>query len=346
MHTGLFHQIDFDAQGKHLSFLGTPYSIDRSPYYQIKTPICRIRNGDGPSVLLMAGNHGDEYEGEIALARLIRRLDPARMRGTVTIVPIANTPAVMAAKRCSPFDGGNLNRAFPGDPAGTPTQRLAHFLEHELFPRHDVIFDIHSGGTSMAHLTTALIERQDDPEKMARALELMRGLGTTHAFVATNGIDAPTSMAAAARAGAIGLSGEFGSGGTLTPATLAATERAIDNLLCNLGVIDAPVLSAQTAPLPPVMQLLALDSHRQAIFATRRGWYAPAVDVGARVQAGDVAGCYHDLNRLDEEEETLRFAVSGVVISRRLHTDCEAGDCLIQVGREVTVADILGADAT
>ena len=50
------------------------------PYYQIKTPVCRIRNGQGPRVLLMAGNHGDEYEGEIALGRLIRRLDPARVR--------------------------------------------------------------------------------------------------------------------------------------------------------------------------------------------------------------------------------------------------------------------------
>ncbi|WZB63725.1 hypothetical protein WJ970_14020 [Achromobacter xylosoxidans] len=47
MHTGLFHEIDFDADGKTLSFLGTPYSVDRSPYYQIKTPVCRIRNGQG-----------------------------------------------------------------------------------------------------------------------------------------------------------------------------------------------------------------------------------------------------------------------------------------------------------
>ena len=79
MHTGLFHEIDFDADGKTLSFLGTPYSVDRSP-------ITRSRPRSAASamarqrVLLMAGNHGDEYEGEIALGRLIRRLDPARVR--------------------------------------------------------------------------------------------------------------------------------------------------------------------------------------------------------------------------------------------------------------------------
>ena len=68
----------------------------------------------------MAGNHGDEYEGEIALGRLIRRLDPARVRGEITILPMANVPAVMAARRRSPLDNGNLNRAFPGSPGGTP----------------------------------------------------------------------------------------------------------------------------------------------------------------------------------------------------------------------------------
>ncbi|WZB64340.1 succinylglutamate desuccinylase/aspartoacylase family protein [Achromobacter xylosoxidans] len=147
----------------------------------------------------------------------------------------------MAARRRSPLDNGNLNRAFPGSPGGTPTERLAHFLEHELFPRHDVVFDIHSGGTSMAHLPTALIEKQADPARMDQALALLASLGMDHAFIATNGRDAPTSMALA-RAGAIGISGEFGGGGTLTPATLAATQRAIDQLLLALGVIDAPVL--------------------------------------------------------------------------------------------------------
>lgn len=334
MHTGLYHALDFNADGKSLDFLGIPFSVDRSPYFQVKVPVCRVRNGTGPRVLLMAGNHGDEYEGELLLGRLFRRLDPARIRGELTILPMANAPAVMAARRRSPLDDGNLNRAFPGDPAGTPTARLAHFLEHELFPRHDVVFDIHSGGTSMAHLPTALIERQEAPDRMARALELMRALGMPYGFVATNGATAPTSMAAAARAGTIGISGEFGGGGTVTPDSMAHTARAIDSLLMAVGVTDNPLLGAP-AVLPAPMRLLQLDSHRQAIYALRRGWFEPAVDVGAEVVAGDLAGWFHDLTRLDIAEEELRFQESGIVISRRLHADSEAGDCLIQVARPV-----------
>ena len=334
MHTGLFHALDFAANGKAISHLGIPFSVDRSPYFQVKVPVCRIKNGDGPRVLLMAGNHGDEYEGEIALTRLIRRLDPRQVRGEITILPFTNAPAVFAARRRSPLDEGNLNRAFPGDAGGTPTQRIAHLLETELFPRHDVVFVLHSGGTSMAHLPCALIERQGSPEIFARALALMDSLGMPYGFVAENGAAAPTSMAAAARAGAIGISGEFGGGGTVTPESMALTQRAVDRLLMTLGSIAEPILGAHE-PIERPMTLLALQSHEQAIYATRRGWFEPAVDCGAEVAAGTLAGWYHDFGRLELNEDELRFAVPGVVISRRLHSDSESGDCLIQVGRRL-----------
>lgn len=334
MHTGLSHTLDFDRDGKTLGHLSIPFSIDRSPYFQVKVPICLVRNGEGPSVLLMAGNHGDEYEGELSLAKLVRRLDPKRIKGRVTILPLANVPAGMAAKRCSPLDGGNLNRAFPGDPSGTPTSRLANFLETELFPRHDVIFDIHSGGTSMEHLPTALVERNTDPERHSRGVELMRALGMPYGFVADNGQASPTSMGAARRAGAIGVSGEFGGGGTATVDTMAITARAIDNLLIALGVVEGPVLGAESKPSAPT-RLLSLSRHSQGLYATRRGWFEPAVKLGDSVNAEQLAGWYHDLERLDLAEETLHFAESGIVLSRRLHTMCEAGDCLMQVAEPV-----------
>lgn len=334
MHSGLVHRLDLERDGKTLDWLGIPYSIDRSPYFQVKVPVCVIRNGPGPSLLLMGGVHGDEYEGELALARLIRRLDPAEIKGRVTILPMANMPAVMAAKRCSPLDGGNLNRAFPGDPSGTPTSRLAWFLEKELFPRHEVVLDIHSGGTSMEHLPVALIERNADAARHERATSLMEALGMAHAFVADNGAGSPTSMGAARRAGVIGLSGEFGGGGTATVDSMAITARAIDRLLLALGIVTRPVLTEasaeENAEIEP-MKLMSLSRHSQGIYATRRGWFEPAVRLGDEVAAGDLAGWYHDLERLDLPEEPLAFAEAGIVISRRLHTMCEAGDCLLQV---------------
>jgi uncharacterized protein len=334
MHSGLVHALDLDSDGKRLGFLSIPVSVDRSPYFQVKVPVATIRNGEGPRVLLMAGVHGDEYEGELSLARLIRKLDPARMKGLVTIVPMANAPAVMAARRCSPLDGGNLNRAFPGDPLGTPTSRLAHFLEKELMPRHEVLLDIHSGGTSMEHLPVALTERNQDAALERRAVDLLAALGFAHGFVADNGVGSPTSMGAARRAGIIGLSGEFGGGGTATVDSMAITMRAIDNLLVALGTIEAPLLGDGTKPAAP-MRLMALGRHSQGLYATRRGWFEPAVRLGETVEPGALAGWYHDLERLDVAEEPRHLAEGGIVISRRLHSHCEAGDCLLQVAEPV-----------
>ena len=81
MHTGLIHGSISTPTARCSGHLSIPFSIDRSPYFQVKVPVCLIHNGAGPSVLLMAGNHGDEYEGELSLARLIRRLDPGGHEG-------------------------------------------------------------------------------------------------------------------------------------------------------------------------------------------------------------------------------------------------------------------------
>ena len=56
-------EIPFDQEGKHVGFLRLPHSIHRSAYGWIPIPVASIKNGKGPIVLLMAGNHGDEYEG-------------------------------------------------------------------------------------------------------------------------------------------------------------------------------------------------------------------------------------------------------------------------------------------
>ena len=69
--TLVWTEIDFEKNGKQVGVLHLPYSVTRSGYGMIDIPIAVIKNGDGPSVLLMAGNHGDEYEGQVTLARLI-----------------------------------------------------------------------------------------------------------------------------------------------------------------------------------------------------------------------------------------------------------------------------------
>src|SRR5205085_2575617 len=68
--------IDLTAEGKATGFVRVPHSVHRSAYGWIPIPIVRLKNGEGPSVLMQAGNHGDEWEGQIGLGNLIRALQP------------------------------------------------------------------------------------------------------------------------------------------------------------------------------------------------------------------------------------------------------------------------------
>ena len=88
--------IPFDVDGKHHGFLKLPYSRDDSAWGSVMIPICVIRNGEGPTALLTGANHGDEYEGPIALQDLAHRLEPSDITGRVIIVPAFNFPAFMA----------------------------------------------------------------------------------------------------------------------------------------------------------------------------------------------------------------------------------------------------------
>jgi N-alpha-acetyl-L-2,4-diaminobutyrate deacetylase len=114
--------VDFDADGVQHGFLKLPHSHDGSAWGAIMIPITVAKRGAGPTALLTGANHGDEYEGPIALFDLSARLDAASITGRVILVPAMNYPAFRAARRTSPIDGGNMNRVFPGRPDGGVTE--------------------------------------------------------------------------------------------------------------------------------------------------------------------------------------------------------------------------------
>ena len=128
----------------------------------------QVKNGDGPCALLTGGNHGDEYEGPLALVELAQTLQAKDVTGRVIILPFMNHPAFMAGSRVSPLDGVNMNRSFPGRPDGTPTQKIADYFQRVLLPMADVVLDFHSGGKTLDFLPFAACHTLDDPDQQAR----------------------------------------------------------------------------------------------------------------------------------------------------------------------------------
>jgi hypothetical protein len=124
-------------------FLEIPAAADSGT----RIPITVIHGREaGPVLALVGGTHGSEVAPILALHRVRRDLDPARLRGTVIIVHIANLPSFQ--KRTiyySPIDGKNLNRVYPGRPDGSVSERIAHVITTEVIERSDYLVDMHSG---------------------------------------------------------------------------------------------------------------------------------------------------------------------------------------------------------
>ena len=73
--------IDFEQDGLQHVFLKLPHSHDESAYGSVMIPISMVKKGEGPTALLTGGNHGDEYEGPIALFDLAQTIDPQQIQG-------------------------------------------------------------------------------------------------------------------------------------------------------------------------------------------------------------------------------------------------------------------------
>src|SRR5437762_2508971 len=97
------------------------------PYFAIAGPEA------GLSFLLTAGIHAAEYTGTLAALRLGQIVDPRSVKGTIVIVPLLNRPGFFERSvYVNPEDGENLNRAFPGRPDGTWSERFAHHVLNDL----------------------------------------------------------------------------------------------------------------------------------------------------------------------------------------------------------------------
>jgi len=102
----------------------------------------------GPTVALLGGVHGDEYEGVIAARWLISHLRSVLVKGTVRVAAPAHPAAWETTTRESPLDGKNLARVFPGNVEGTPTESVAHELTESVLRGSDLLIDLHSAGTN------------------------------------------------------------------------------------------------------------------------------------------------------------------------------------------------------
>lgn len=321
--------VDFEKDGKQISHLQLPYSSNVSAYGWIGIPICVIRNGSGPTLYLGAGNHGDEYEGQLSVLKLLQRLDPAEFRGRLIAVPALNLPAARADARISPIDNGNMNRAFPGHPRGTITQRIAHYVWAELMPRADVVVDLHSGGHSLNFVPSAVMHELDDAEMMERTAAAVKAFGAPISLVLRE-LD-PIGMldTAAEDMGKLFISTELGGAAMVTPETVSVTDRGLDNLLKHFEMLPG----RPAIPDPPTRMM---NTPEGAFTMSRgNGLYEPVVDLGEEVKAGDLLGRVHFLEEPERAPVPYHASIDGVLYCRRVQGWTAPGDTLAVISADL-----------
>ena len=313
--------IDFEKDGLQHGFLQVPYSRNDSAWGSVMIPITVAKNGKGPTALFTGANHGEEYEGPIALNDLCNRIDINKIDGRVIIIPAMNYPAFQTATRVSPIDNLNMNRIFPGNPRGTVSEVIADYFSSVLLPMSDYVLDIHSGGKTLEFLPFAAYHQLDDPHLQAKCEAATRAFAAPY-FVSLIEIDATGLYDTQAESmGKIFVSTELGGGGTSSSRTIEIAKQGVHNLLVHAGILlDEPI-----KPETPTIQL-DMQQENAYLFSAHNGLLEPCVNLGDSVQKDNLIARIYSTDRTGSAPVEYRAGSDGIILGRYFPSLIKIGD--------------------
>jgi predicted deacylase len=326
-------QIDWDRAGARFSHV--PFTLDHT-WGRVRVPLYVACSGKpGPTIVAIGGTHGDEYEGPVGLKNLIRELDPARLAsGCLIVIPVLNVPAFRADRRDSPLDGGNMNRVFPGDAAGTITQRIARFVTDEVLPRADVVVDLHSGGAGFEIIRCMSFHQVSDPALYARFRETALLFGTPFVMIYTGSMGTGLLTEEAEALGKITIGSELGYGASTDLDGVRWAHQGTLNVMRRYGLLDEPPVDLTPPGLDRQRVVSATDIDRY-VTAPVSGISEPLVPIGAFVTEGQPVARIHDFERVDEPPVEIRADGDGYVMCRKFRAVTEQGDVVMVIAAEV-----------
>ncbi len=326
----VFSTVDFDRDGKQIGHFSIPQSPHDDAWGTVQVPLAVVKNGNGPTILIEAGNHGDEYEGPIALGELLREIDPTDISGRIIAIPAINIRAVEAGTRTSPVDGLNFNRSFPGDFNGTLTSQIAAYVHDCLFPISDYFLDLHSGGSSLMILPSAIIEPSPTADGHRRNIKATLAFGAPTVVMVDNLGETRTSTAAANLQGLIVIGSEMAGGGLVSQDALAICRRGIRNVLKHAGILKGEL----DMPANANARVLKVPGSEGYIMSDEDGVFEPISELGAVVRKGDVAGRIHFLRTPQREPVVLHHPIDGTVFAKRQPGRVRPGNCCFVLANE------------
>ncbi len=278
----------------------------------------------GPHLLITAGVHGDEYEPMEACRRLYDQLKDRseELHGTITLIPVVNRPAFIAASRTGP-DGMDLARVCPGSASGSTTEQIAHALSI-LIANVDYYVDLHNGGSQYSiHPFTGYVLHAD-PGIRQKQRDLARAFGLPIVWGTDPSLSGRTLSVARDR-GIPSIYVELGGGGAYDPAMTNLAVTGCMNIVAHLQILVKPKLETQIRY--HLEDFRYHSGHLQRLLPSpAEGFFIPCVHFEDRVKKGEVIG--HIRNDLGTDRTSVEADLDGIIFILRKIPSVKIGDSL------------------
>lgn len=331
-------QLDLDSPGRRDYFVALEHDSIWGDHLIPLTVFVGPEAQAGRGLVAFGSNHGNEYEGPVALKHVSREIKLDDVRGRIILIPMLNPPAFWANSRTSSEDGVNLNRAFVDGAGRTPalagiTHRIAAFVRDLLWPRVHVVIDLHSGGDVARFAMTASFHRLSDPEQARHTEETARWFGTPILMVYQD--ETPGLLPSdAERLGKITVGTELGWGASVNAEGVRCARHGVLAAAIHHGQLRGTIQPHGHHAAGTQIKVEMVD---RACFtvAPLEGHYEPLLECGARVRAGDVVGLLHDFDHIDADPWPARAGVDGVVVAQAWIAPVKRGQHVVVVGRVI-----------
>jgi len=280
----------------------------------------------GPVLAIVSGAHGTEYASIIAVERLIQRLDPKAVSGTVILVPLVNVPSFeQKIAHVNPVDGKSMNRFYPGKADGTQTERASLAITREVVEKSDHLIDLHGGDLDESLRPYAYWTKTGQEKQDAISREMVLAFGLDTIIVSA---DRPKDPAAsrylentASTRGKPSLTAEAGHAGTVEAEDVQALVDGCLSVMRYLKMLDG-------APTP--VESPVWIERVATIASEATGIFYPLVKRGTYVQKGARVGYLTDY--LGRTILDARAPDSGVVLFIRAVPSMTKGETIANIG--------------
>jgi N-alpha-acetyl-L-2,4-diaminobutyrate deacetylase len=291
----------------------------------------------GRGLVAFGSNHGNEYEGPMALKHLMGEIQIEKVRGRIILIPVLNVPAFRSGTRESrDEDGVNLNRAFVDGAGVTPalagiTHRIAAFVRSFIWPRVHTVLDLHSGGDVARFALCASYHPLDDPVQAAQVEQTARWFGTPCLMVYQNATPG-LLPSEAERLGKITVGTELGWGRAVNVDGVRFGKHGVLAAAIHQGQLHGEIepIGHHKDGTQRTLEMVDRDCFSVAPFD---GHYEPLVECGTAVRRGETVGLLHDFDHIDMEPWPVVAGVDGVVLAQAWVSPIPRGQHIVVVGR-------------